>query len=41
VLIVNYSGTIGFGKTFMDSLLGEIGSLDVHDCGQLTKKAIA
>lgn len=40
LLVVNYRGTIGFGKTFMDSLLGHIGSRDVEDCGDLTKKAI-
>ena len=33
VLIVNYRGSLGFGKDFMDSLLGEIGNRDVHDCG--------
>lgn len=38
--MVNYRGTIGFGKSFMDSLLGHIGSRDVEDCGDLTKKAI-
>jgi len=40
LLVVNYRGTIGFGKTFMDALLGNIGSVDVEDCGNLTKKAI-
>ena len=40
LLIVNYRGTIGFGKEFMDSLLGHIGSRDVEDCGNLTKAAI-
>ena len=40
LLVVNYRGTIGFGKSFMDSLLGHIGSRDVEDCGDLTKKAI-
>ena len=40
VLVVNYRGTIGFGKNFMDSLLGHIGSRDVEDCGNLTKMAI-
>ena len=40
LLIVNYRGTIGFGKDFLDSLLGHIGSRDVEDCGNLTKKAI-
>ena len=40
LFVVNYRGTIGFGKTFMDSLLGNIGSVDVEDCGNLTKAAI-
>jgi acylaminoacyl-peptidase len=40
VLVVNYRGTIGFGKDFLESLLGHIGSRDVEDCGDLTKKAI-
>ena len=40
LLIVNYRGTIGFGKDFMDSLLGHIGKRDVEDCGNLTKMAI-
>ena len=38
--MVNYRGSMGFGKEFMDSLLGHIGSRDVEDCGNLTKKAI-
>ena len=33
VFVVNYRGSIGFGKDFLDSLLGEIGNVDVHDCG--------
>lgn len=40
LLIVNYRGTIGFGKDFLDSLLGHIGERDVEDCGDLTKKAV-
>lgn len=39
VLIVNYRGTVGFGKRFMDSLLGKVGSIDVEDCANLTIKA--
>ncbi len=31
---------MGYGKEFMDSLLCNIGSKDVEDCGNLTKKAI-
>lgn len=41
VLIVNYRGTIGFGKDFLESLLGHIGSRDVEDCGNLTLKAMS
>ena len=33
-------GEIGYGKKFLDSLLGHIGERDVEDCGNLTKKAI-
>jgi acylaminoacyl-peptidase len=40
LFVVNYRGTIGYGKNFMDSLLGHIGSRDVEDCGNLTKMAI-
>jgi hypothetical protein len=39
VLIVSYRGTVGFGKRFMDSLLGKVGSIDVEDCANLTTKA--
>lgn len=28
----NYSGSIGFGETFVRSLLGNCGTLDVQDC---------
>jgi len=40
LLIVNYRGSTGYGKDFLDSLLGHIGSRDVEDCGNLTKMAI-
>lgn len=40
VLVVNYRGTIGFGRDFMEELLGQIGQKDVHDCGNLTKAAM-
>lgn len=39
--MVNYRGSTGYGKDFLDSLLGNIGSRDVEDCGNLTKAAIA
>lgn len=40
LLIVNFSGSIGYGRNMMNSLLGEIGVLDVKDCGDLTKMAL-
>lgn len=40
VLVLNYRGSTGFGKDFLDSILGHIGSRDVEDCGNLTKMAI-
>ena len=40
LLIVNYSGSTGYGNKFMDSLLGQIGVKDVEDCGELTIKAL-
>jgi acylaminoacyl-peptidase len=40
LLIVNYRGSIGYGKDFLDSLLGNIGDNDVQDVGNLTKTAI-
>jgi dipeptidyl aminopeptidase/acylaminoacyl peptidase len=40
LLIVNFTGSIGYGKNFIDSLLGHIGDKDVKDCGNLTKKAV-
>jgi len=41
VLITNYRGSTGYGKEFLDSLLGEIGKRDVYDNGELIKKALA
>lgn len=32
VLIINYRGSTGCGKDFLDALLGHVGSLDVKDC---------
>lgn len=32
VLIVNYRGSTGCGKDFLDALPGHVGSLDVKDC---------
>jgi len=41
LLVVNYRGSSSLGMTFMDSLLGQIGNFDVHDCGELTLMAVA
>jgi acylaminoacyl-peptidase len=40
LLILNYSGSTGYGDNFLNSLLGNIGDLDVQDCGKLIKAAI-
>jgi len=39
LLVINYRGSTGFGKKFVHSLLGNIGSTDLEDCGDLTIKA--
>lgn len=41
LLIINYRGSIGYGRDTMNSLLGQIGINDVYDCGELTLKAIS
>jgi acylaminoacyl-peptidase len=40
-LIVNYRGSIGYGKDFLDALLGHIGERDVEDVGELVKLALS
>lgn len=40
LLVVNYRGSNSYGADFLDSLLGKISDYDVHDCGQLTLKAL-
>mmetsp|Transcript_41086 Transcript_41086/g.55806 ORF Transcript_41086/g.55806 Transcript_41086/m.55806 type:complete len:85 (+) Transcript_41086:1184-1438(+) len=40
LLIINYRGSIGYGKDSLDSLLGTIGENDVVDCGSLTQLAL-
>jgi dipeptidyl aminopeptidase/acylaminoacyl peptidase len=40
LLILNYTGSTSYGEDFLNNLLGAIGDKDVHDCGQLIKKAI-
>lgn len=40
LLIINFRGSIGYGKNTMDSLLGQCGVNDVEDCGELTLKAL-
>ena len=39
ILVVNYSGTLGFGSKVLNSLPGRIGDLDVEDCIQTIEKA--
>jgi len=36
LLEVNYTGSTSYGKVFLEKLLGNIGDLDVTDCGELT-----
>ncbi len=40
LLIVNFRGSIGYGETSLNSLLGNIGVNDWQDCGNVTKKAL-
>ena len=40
LLIVNFRGSIGYGRDSMNSLLGTIGVNDVADCGNLTQLAL-
>ncbi len=40
LLVLNYRGSTSYGENFLNSLLGNIGDYDVHDCGRLTKLAI-
>ena len=39
-MILNYRGSTSYGEDFLNSLLGNIGDHDVHDCGLLTKLAL-
>ena len=39
ILVVNYSGSLGFGSKSLNSLLGQIGNIDVEDCIQSIEKA--
>ena len=32
VILINYRGSLGFGKQVLESLLGKIGTQDVKDC---------
>jgi acylaminoacyl-peptidase len=36
LLIVNFRGSVGYGRDLMNSLLGTIGVNDVADCADLT-----
>jgi dipeptidyl aminopeptidase/acylaminoacyl peptidase len=40
LLVVNYRGSTGYGKKFMDELLGNAGEVDIEDCGNLALKAM-
>lgn len=40
LLLVNFRGSIGYGKGLLDSLLGNIGINDVDDCGEITLKTL-
>ncbi len=40
LLILNYRGSTGYGESFLNELLGEIGKKDVEDCIGLIKKAL-
>jgi acylaminoacyl-peptidase len=39
VLIINYSGSLGFGEDSLESLLGRVGELDLEDCRQAINSA--
>mmetsp|Transcript_37547 Transcript_37547/g.57518 ORF Transcript_37547/g.57518 Transcript_37547/m.57518 type:complete len:383 (+) Transcript_37547:985-2133(+) len=41
LFIINYQGSTGYGRKFLHRLLGGYGTLEVDDCANLTKKAIA
>uniref|UniRef100_A0A1I8I8I5 acylaminoacyl-peptidase n=1 Tax=Macrostomum lignano TaxID=282301 RepID=A0A1I8I8I5_9PLAT len=41
VLVINYRGSLGFGKSTVDSLLGGIGERDVSDCIQAVEETLA
>jgi len=40
VLYPNYRGSLGYGRTFCESLLGHIGEMDVGDCVALTRASL-
>jgi len=40
VLLPNYRGSLGYGKTFAEALLGQAGLFDVDDCAALTSQAL-
>lgn len=41
VIFINYRGSLGFGKKFVDSLLGHVGDYDIQDCIDSLKKVLA
>merc|ERR1711871_331421 len=40
VLLPNYRGSVSFGEDFAEALLGNVGSMDVDDCGNLARRAL-
>ena len=41
VLFPQFRGTLGYGKEFCDSLHGNVGTMDVEDCIELTRLALS
>ena len=41
VILPNYRGSLGFGRSFCEALLGHIGEMDVSDCVALTRASLA
>lgn len=41
VVLINYRGSLGFGKAFVDSLIGHVGDYDIKDCIDSLKALLA
>lgn len=39
-LVVNYSGSTGFGLDFLESQVGDIGTKEIEECGEILIKTI-